>query len=713
MVAAQPAAVATSVAPLPRGAAFVRFLARELAPFPGRAATTARIVVACVTVLVLCMTLRVPEAYLSVWMVTRFSMEESSQSLLTGIVFLVALTAGLAISLVCLTVAMDQPWLRFCLMAAFAGVGLFLRRTFVIGAVGFVIGLIGMLIMTVPDFIRVPEVAVRASLWLWSVFALPLAVAVAANLLIAPTDPENLLRAEITARLRAARNSIDGQLQHRIPDGTSRRLAGAGIARLLVLLKSAAVAHARVRARQTRYSAIVTLADRLVSAAAALDALSAIPLQGHEQQRLQHLADDCAHLTCVFEQRGVVQPRPHAHSIAADSSARLPVILELEHALDLLWDALEPQPATSDSPSAEAEQRLLVADAFANPEYIRYALKGALAVMLCYVLQSAVNWPGIRTCLITCLIVGLASEGATLQKGSLRIGGALVGAALGFLSILFLIPEMESITSLAVVVSAGSAVAGWVVVGSPRIAYAGVQLAFAFFLCVVQGFEPTWHLYTIRDRLVGILLGNIVITLVFYYVWPVQASREMWNRFSSALRTMARLATVGTRSADQRIVAAAAQDLRLQATRDLAMAQQLADEAAFESQIDGTQHLGVARLQHAAANTQSILLIQLALANQRPNVLPADLPDRLVRGIRVFDGDLAAALTAIAERATDGGRPPIPNLRPSLAAVAEVIDGEAANLTDPAAIPHLQARLALYREIVPQVERLGTAELAE
>ena len=51
-------------------------------------------------------------------MVVRFAMGESSQTLLSGIVFLLALTSAIAIALVLLIVAMDQPWLRFCLMAA-------------------------------------------------------------------------------------------------------------------------------------------------------------------------------------------------------------------------------------------------------------------------------------------------------------------------------------------------------------------------------------------------------------------------------------------------------------------------------------------------------------------------------------------------------------------------------------------------------------------
>ena len=93
-------------------AALLAFLRRELAPFPGRMVATFRVVVACVVVLVLCMTLRIPEPHLSVWIVTRVGMEDSTESLLTGLVFAVALTFGLAMPLVLLTFAMDAPALR-------------------------------------------------------------------------------------------------------------------------------------------------------------------------------------------------------------------------------------------------------------------------------------------------------------------------------------------------------------------------------------------------------------------------------------------------------------------------------------------------------------------------------------------------------------------------------------------------------------------------
>src|SRR5215813_15642971 len=83
----------------------LHFLRAELAPFPGRAIGTVRVVVACVVVLALCMTLRIPDAHLSVWVVTRVAMEDSAESLLTGLVFLIALTLGIALAIVILTFA--------------------------------------------------------------------------------------------------------------------------------------------------------------------------------------------------------------------------------------------------------------------------------------------------------------------------------------------------------------------------------------------------------------------------------------------------------------------------------------------------------------------------------------------------------------------------------------------------------------------------------
>jgi len=165
-------------------------------------------------------------------------------------------------------------------------------------------------------------------------------------------------------------------------------------------------------------------------------------------------------------------------------------------------------------------KRLLAPDAFTKPAYVHFALKVTLAAMTCYIIYTGLDWAGIHTAFITCCFISLESNRATLHKGALRLAGCLVGGLLGFLSIMYLVPYMESIVSLVFLIGAVSAVAGWVAAGSERIAYAGLQIALAFFMCVLQGFAPDTDFDKIRDRLMGILLGIAVTTLVFRYLWP-------------------------------------------------------------------------------------------------------------------------------------------------------------------------------------------------
>ena len=165
-------------------------------------------------------------------------------------------------------------------------------------------------------------------------------------------------------------------------------------------------------------------------------------------------------------------------------------------------------------------RRLLVADALTNPAHVHFALKVTFAAMFCYIVYEAIDWSGIHTAFITCTFIALESTEATLYKGTLRIVGCVIGGALALFSIVFLMPHMETIASLVVLVACASAIAGWVAAGSQRISYAGLQLAFAFFYSVFQGYAPDTDLDNVRNRVVGILFGLIVTGFVFQYIWP-------------------------------------------------------------------------------------------------------------------------------------------------------------------------------------------------
>jgi uncharacterized membrane protein YccC len=185
-----------------------------------------------------------------------------------------------------------------------------------------------------------------------------------------------------------------------------------------------------------------------------------------------------------------------------------------------------------------------VSDAFTNPAHVHFALKVTFAAMFCYIFYMAIDWSGIHTALITCTFIALESTGATLHKGVLRIGGCVIGGALALFTLVFLMPHMDTIASLVVVVACASAIAGWVATGTELISYAGLQIAFAFFYSVFQGYAPDTDLDNVRNRVVGILFGLIVTGVVFRYIWPERTIDRLRAALRAALQQLTRLVEI-------------------------------------------------------------------------------------------------------------------------------------------------------------------------
>lgn len=154
--------------------------------------------------------------------------------------------------------------------------------------------------------------------------------------------------------------------------------------------------------------------------------------------------------------------------------------------------------------------------------------------MLSYFIFKMLDWNGIHTCIITCFIVALPSMGEMISKLTLRISGALVGGALGILSIVFVIPHLENIAAFLVMIFACSLLAAWVKCGDERIAYGGFQIGLAFFLSDLKGYGPTEDMTMARDRIVGILVGNFITYAVFTSIWPSSAYINIKGRVSAA-----------------------------------------------------------------------------------------------------------------------------------------------------------------------------------
>src|SRR6478752_6961996 len=256
---------------------------------------------------------------------------------------------------------------------------------------------------------------------------------------------------------------------------------------------------------------------------------------------------------------------------------------------------------------------LFASDAFTNPAHVHFALKVTLAAMFCYIFYMAIDWSGIHTALITCTFIALESTGATLHKGVLRIGGCVIGGALALFTIVFLMPHMDTIASLVVVVACASAIAGWVATGSELISYAGLQIAFAFFYSVFQGYAPDTDLDNVRNRVVGILFGLIVTGLVFAYIWPERTIDRFRDALRAALRQLAKLLEIPR--PDVSIEKAEADALTAETSRSFDQARRYAELTAFEFEESGAaDQLPKTKLERILARAEEIFASAKAFA---------------------------------------------------------------------------------------------------
>ena len=328
-----------------------------------------------------------------------------------------------------------------------------------------------------------------------------------------------------------------------------------------------------------------------------------------------------------------------------------------------------PPPDPSPQPAAKPKGGFFLPDAFTNPAHVQYALKTTGAAMFCYVVYLLLDWPGIHTCLITCYIVSLGTAAETVEKQALRFLGCAIGAAAGLAAIVFLMPNVTSIGGLMGVVFLAALVSGWIAAGGPRISYVGFQLAFAFFLSVVQGAAPAFDMTIARDRTIGILFGNLVVAIVFTQIWPVTIAGRINPALAALLRQLA--AVVSAASMPQRW------GLAVQARAQLAAIEQDLDLTHYEPPsirpapgwLDERRE--IARI---LSSLQGPLLIG---ADQEPAGL-AGTARRLERLAESFGSAITPAAAPATAGAPDGPEP-IP--RPAApSAVAAAVDASLTRL---------------------------------
>src|SRR5215468_8509909 len=124
------------------------------------------------------------------------------------------------------------------------------------------------------------------------------------------------------------------------------------------------------------------------------------------------------------------------------------MLLEMERVLDLLPRAREQESMPEELKVFPKGGGAVVPDAFTNPAYIHFAIKGALAGFICYLIFTLTAYPGIYTSVVTCIVCSLSTIGASVQKGVLRFAGSAVGGGFRVLIRKWILPRVEIVARL-------------------------------------------------------------------------------------------------------------------------------------------------------------------------------------------------------------------------------------------------------------------------
>ena len=513
----------TALAESQRSRPFLEVLAAELAPREGRWAAVARIATGSTIAVIIAMIFQIPQPTYMAYIVFLISKDEKNATVTAALGASIAVTLAILLVLGLEIIDTSEPALRLPLMAMATFAAMFTARTFALGPISYLAGFIIVLLQSVVDDVRSPEVLTHLTLWTWVVVCVPIAVTVVVDLLFGQAVATFMDRTVLKVLM---------QWERSLANGDYRKSLSEWRAQLLPLLEIAQHSTAkRPRAGRITVPVIRALLNALVIFEALPDDLP-IAVRDELASRLR------ASRQAIGSNASVMTDSPAPPlQFAGAGNEQSPPVIAARSALSTLLSAISQPVASPDKTEAHHPPRqLFVADAFSNPANWQFALKTTMAVMISYAIYTLLDWPGMRTAIVTCFFVALSSLGETVHKLLLRLSGAVIGGLISGLCIVFVLPHFTDIGQLCLLIFAVSLGAAWVATSSELLSYAGMQIAFAFFLGILQGYAPATDLTVLRDRVAGIVLGNIAITIIFSTFWPQSARSAIRAAIADALR---------------------------------------------------------------------------------------------------------------------------------------------------------------------------------
>lgn len=639
---------------------FQKFLKDELAPFPGRGRQVARMVLASTLLMLISMTFRLPYgAFGSIYalVLSRDSLEATARDVWGIAVGFAVAEAWLIFGF---QVALADPAVRFVWIAAGLFLGFWAMSALRDFAASSRFGYLIAITITLWDKHDTPSAKVEDALWAGGVIIMASLLTLAVEVLFHGSWPGVVHG--ISERLASTEDFLlrlaDDDPRMEQASREVAKLAQAGTSRMRQALRRSGF---NAQSLETM-GAVVALTGRLVDLVANVPYLTE-QLSAADRQRV---------LTVVARIRAIRETLVHAPNVTAgeltvsqDSPTTLPLLREIEQTLDFLGQALvqpESQKIFSPGPTPARQRESLLTARLFDRSHIRFGLRGCVASTMCYVVFNALEWPQISTAVTTCFLTALTTIGASRQKQFLRITGAMIGGfGVGMGAQIFILPYVDSIPEFTILFAVTIAFASWIATSTPRLSYFGLQVAVAFCLITVQEFRFQTSLTVARDRVLGILLGLLMMWLFFDQLWSQHAGDEMKRIFVESFRLLARL-TRGTATEDLRLAIEETSELRAIINARLDTVRALADSVLFEFGDHRRRDLAMrAVVRQLQPQLRTLFVLRIALLKYRLQTPGFALPPEVITCLKEYDMISAGMLEEIAIRVesdrTDFGDP--------------------------------------------------------
>ena len=568
----------------------------DLQPTPGRLSASLRILLASLITLILLLVWQVPFTSIALYFVFIVGRDNPSVSFRSGLLSMLTLVASVATELCLVAFTDNDPAARILGVAIVSFVAGMLVASTTLPTLGSTWGFIFTTLIATWERHLSENALVKGSLWILAATSIAVGSSVAVEYIFGARNPAELLIEERRSRYRALiamfNSYADGAEPAALLEATTRvsRLAIAGQQGMQRLYNTIVDRNLEVRNLPIGARVRITMLAELMDVSAAFGLQNPTGVDPETRRRCAQLALECKALLddTVPPHEGYRPPGPDVRLTLLDRvESSLHVIASMPHDFSPERDKELVALPTKKVP-------IFIPGAFRDRSTVAFGLKISLCATLCYIVYWAVDWPGISTAVTTVLITGLGTTGAIKQKFAFRLMGALIGGLiLGLGCTAFLFPEMDSITSLVVLVGVLAFGSAWISVGR-QFSYVGLQIMFSFYLVAFEDFRPPTQLAPPRDRLIGILLALLVMWVVFDQMWPVRTVTAMRRAFASILQNEADLfrAELLTTPHDEMIQKTDA--LRDHIGKTMATIRSMKDAVEYEFGIDRQRHMEIA-----------------------------------------------------------------------------------------------------------------------